>query len=62
MVFFSYKNDVTFLCKDDFSRKYISNIIEKDNIYPRKHGICSDRNIKDDKKGYSVKYTHEEPA
>ena len=45
-----------------FHVKYISNIIEKDNIYPRKHGICSDRNIKDDKKGYSVKYTHEEPA
>ena len=51
-----------FCVKMTFHVKYISNIIEKDNIYPRKHGICSDRNIKDDKKGYSVKYTHEEPA
>ena len=51
-----------FCVKMTFHVKYISNIIEKDNIYPRKHGICSDGNIKDDKKGYSVKYTHEEPA
>ena len=34
-------------------RDDISTIIEKDNIYPRKYGISSDRNIKDDKKVYS---------
>ena len=34
----------------------ISGMVEKDDIYPRKYGISSDRNIKDDKKVYSVKY------
>ena len=37
-----------------FHVKYISSIIEKDHTYPRKHGISSDRNIKDDKNVYSV--------
>ena len=32
------------------------NIIEKDDIHPRKYGISSDRIIKDDKKVYSVEY------
>ena len=29
--------------------------LKKDNIHPRKHGISSDRKIKDDKKVHSVK-------
>ena len=34
--------------KDD-----ICGIIEKDDIHPRKHGISSDRKIKDDKKKFT---------
>ena len=36
--------------------KYISGIIERDDIHPRKHGTFSDRKDKDDKKVYSVKH------
>ena len=45
MVFFR-KNTL----KDD-----ISGIIEKYDIYPRKYGISSDENVKDDKKVYFYK-------
>ena len=48
--------------KMTFHVKYISSIIEKDHTYPRKYGISSDRNIKDDKKVYSVKCTNDKTA
>ena len=51
--------------KTIFSRKMhfrddISGIIEKDDIYPRKYGISSDRKTKHEKKVYSIKYTQGE--
>ena len=47
--------------KDDLLPKNIltddiSGIIEKNDIHPIKHGISPNRNNKDDKKAYSVKY------
>ena len=50
--------------KDDLFQKNtlkndISGIIEKDDIYPRKYGIPSDRKIKDDKK-FTQSNTHRE--
>ena len=53
---FSYKYDITFLPKRQrwsSPKEYISSIIEEDHIHPRKHGISSDRKIKDD-----IKFTH----
>ena len=41
-------------------RDDISGIIEKDDIYPRKYGISSDRKTKHEKKVYSIKYTQGE--
>ena len=37
-----------------------SGIIEKDDIYPRKYDISSNRKIKDNKKVNSVKYASKE--
>ena len=43
------------ISQKDTPKDDISGIVEKDDIYPRKYSISSDRKIKDDKKVYFYK-------
>ena len=50
---FLFPTNITLLSKKQrwsSAEKYLSGVIEKDDIHPRKYDISSDRKIKDDKK------------
>ena len=54
ILLFCHKRKYDLLPKNTL-KNYISGIIEKDDIHPRKYGIYSHRKIKDNKTVYSVK-------
>ena len=50
---FLFPTNITLLSKKQrwsSAEKYLSGVIEKDDIHPRKYDISSDRKVKDDKK------------